>query len=68
MRVLWLRISLLALGVLLGLVLISRGAVLIGGILLAMALLRAVMVVSIVRRRKQFRAARAARRTRANVT
>lgn len=67
MRLLWLRVALLALSGLLGFVLITRGAVLIGGIILAMALLRAVMLVNIVRRRKQFRSARAARRTRANV-
>ena len=68
MRLLWLRVALLLLGGLLGLVLITRGVLLIGVIILAMAVLRAVMLVSIVRRRKQFRAARAARRTRANVT
>jgi inner membrane protein involved in colicin E2 resistance len=68
MRLLWVRVVLLALGGLLGLVLIARGALLIGGIILAMAALRAVMLVSIVRRRDRFRAARAARRSRANVT
>ena len=68
MRLLWLRVALLALGGLLGLVLITRGAVLIGGIILVMAALRAVMLVSIVRRRRRFVAARATRRTRANVT
>ena len=68
MRLLWLRVALLSLGGLLGLVLITRGAVLIGGIILAMAVLRAVMLVSMVRRRRRFVAARAAWRTRANVT
>jgi hypothetical protein len=68
MRLLWIRIALLALGGLLGLVLIARGAVLVGAIILAMAVLRAVMLVSVVRRRKQFAAARVARRTRAHVT
>ena len=67
MRMLWLRVALLALGGVLGLVLISRGAVLIGGIILVMAVLRAVMLVGIVRRRRRFVAARAARRSRANV-
>jgi hypothetical protein len=39
MRLLWFRVALLSLGGLLGLVLITRGAVLIGVIILAMALL-----------------------------
>jgi hypothetical protein len=47
-------VALLALGVVLGLVLITRGAVFVGGIVLAMAVLRAVMLVSIVRRRRRF--------------
>ena len=61
MRLLWVRVALLALGALLGLVLITRGAVLIGGIILAMAVLRAVMLVSMRRRRRRFFAARRAR-------
>ena len=61
MRMIWLRVALLALGALLGLVLVSRGAVFFGGIILVMAVLRAVMLVSVVRRRRRFVAARAAR-------
>ena len=68
MRLVWVRVVLLALGALLGLVLITRGVVLIGGIVVAMAVLRAVMFVSIVRRRKRFLVARGARRSRANVS
>ena len=68
MRFLWLRVALVALGGLLGIVLMARGTVLIGGIILAMAVLRAVMLGSIVRRRKRLIVARTARRSRANVT
>ena len=68
MRLLWARVALIALGGLLGLALITRGAVVIGGIILAVAGIRAVMVGSMVHRRQRLRAARAARRSRANVT
>jgi hypothetical protein len=54
----WMRVGLLALGGLLGVVLVARGAVLIGAILLAMTVLRACMLVSMRRRRQQFIAAR----------
>jgi len=64
MRLIWLRVALFALGALLGVALSARGAVLIGGIILVMAVLRAVMLVSIVRRRRRFVAARAERRGR----
>ncbi len=64
MRLIGMRIALLVLGGLLGVVLIARGAVLIGGILLAMAVLRACMLVSIHRRRQRFVAARLARQNR----
>ena len=59
-RLIWMRIALLVLGGLLGVVLLARGAVLVGAILLAMTVLRACMLVSIQRRRKRFVAARPA--------
>ena len=64
MRLIGMRIALLVLGGLLGVLLIARGAVLIGGILLAMTVLRACMLVSIQRRRQRFVAARLARQNR----
>ena len=66
MRLIGLRVVLLVLGGLLGIVLIARGAVLIGAIVLAMAVVRACMLVSIRRRRRRFVAGRQARATRVN--
>lgn len=55
------RIALIALGAVLGLVLIWSGAVIIGSIILAMAVLRAVMVFRVRRLRADRRAAVMAR-------
>ncbi len=54
----WMRVGLLLLGGLLGVVLIARGAVFIGAIILAVTVLRGCMLVSMRRRRQQFIATR----------
>lgn len=53
-----LRFVLIALGALLGIVLIARGAPVVGGIVLAMAAVRLVMVLSLRRRRRELWARR----------
>jgi hypothetical protein len=52
------RVAVVALGLAIAVVLLSRGDVVLGGLLLAFAALRAVMLVAMRRRRAQWRAAR----------
>ena len=57
----WLRWVLVAIGAALGVILIARGNVLIGGLILVMALARAAVLVALRKRRATFRATRRGR-------
>jgi hypothetical protein len=57
-----LRIAVVTLGLVIGVVLLSRGDVVLGLLLVAFAVLRGAMFLSMRRRRAQWRAARAGRR------
>ena len=52
----WLRLIIIAVTLVLGLVLLSRGSLVIGGLVTALAVLRIVMVIGMERRRRAFRA------------
>jgi hypothetical protein len=60
-----LRFVIIGLTLLLGLFLIARGSVVIGGIILALAIARVAMAFTWMRRRNEFRARMQARRARA---
>jgi len=57
----WLRWLIVALGVALGVVLIARSNVLLGGLILVMALSRAAILVAVRKRRAAFRGPRRGR-------
>jgi Flp pilus assembly protein TadB len=54
----WLRLVIVGLGLVLGLVLLARGNLLVGGLVTVLAALRLVMVVKLERRRRAFAARR----------